>query len=519
MVNSLINFSSNSNSSKSYLVATISNEPIIDFQLEMINSLEDGGLLSIEKRQFNLDIQLFYDTTSLVSLETFFSNNKLNKSKIIKVLNNLCTGALEAEEHYLVSNNYILDGDKIFIDEEKYSIKYVYLPIEKNYIDDVNLDFKNLIKSIIVDYANIEEETSDNYIQKILNYIKKQGVTIREFHSFLTDELSSSSQQVTYRPKETISTPIESRQAINSGNLNYNSNSLNNSNYSSNSISQVDRQRQNGNNSSNIGTSSPQNNSSNKLASKVGKGAKGNTKTEVVEEVKEVYKTVNIIIAAIMQLLFIGISVSVFLFITDFEITEKGGAVLLVGALDFLVTKSALDKKKKVKVKVSKKVKGVQEKDIQNNKKDKKDKKDKKAKINSNVDNNTNNNVNNNPPSVNLSKREISTEAAFETELLSTNYPFLLADKGGAIERIYISKDRFRLGRLSSQVDYTILNKAVGKVHAEIIKVGDTYVLVDLNSKNGTFINGERLSSNSEYPLRENDVVAFANEKYIFKFY
>lgn len=83
-------------------------------------------------------------------------------------------------------------------------------------------------------------------------------------------------------------------------------------------------------------------------------------------------------------------------------------------------------------------------------------------------------------------------------------------------EKIFIDKLSFIIGRLKSQSDYVSANSAVGKLHAEIINKDGVYFMKDLNSRNGTFINGERILSNVEHPIQSNDRVAFANSEYKF---
>jgi pSer/pThr/pTyr-binding forkhead associated (FHA) protein len=66
------------------------------------------------------------------------------------------------------------------------------------------------------------------------------------------------------------------------------------------------------------------------------------------------------------------------------------------------------------------------------------------------------------------------------------------------------------------QSDYVSSNNAVGKLHAEIINKDGIYYLKDLNSRNGTFINGERIVSNIEHLLQGNDTISFATSEYRF---
>ncbi|WP_026882400.1 DUF6382 domain-containing protein [Clostridium akagii] len=114
------------------------------------------------------------------------------------------------------------------------------------------------------------------------------------------------------------------------------------------------------------------------------------------------------------------------------------------------------------------------------------------------------------------SKREIITEISFETELLDHGVAYLLSKKAGTLERIYIDKSKFRIGRMPLKVDYVSENIAIGKIHAEIRKEVDKYYVVDLNSRNGTYVNGKKLNGNELYEIKNEDIILFANSEYTF---
>lgn len=107
----------------------------------------------------------------------------------------------------------------------------------------------------------------------------------------------------------------------------------------------------------------------------------------------------------------------------------------------------------------------------------------------------------------------------FETSVILEEAPKLACLIGcgdNAQEKIFIDKPSFVIGRIKSQSDYISFNGAVGKLHAEITNKGGAYYMKDLNSRNGTFINGERIVSNVEHSIQNNDRIAFANSEYKF---
>lgn len=79
-----------------------------------------------------------------------------------------------------------------------------------------------------------------------------------------------------------------------------------------------------------------------------------------------------------------------------------------------------------------------------------------------------------------------------------------------------LTEDSFVFGTKEGSVDGILHSKAVSRMHARIRKEGTDYFLEDLNSKNGTWLNGELLDYKTKYPLKKNDKICFADEEYIF---
>lgn len=85
-------------------------------------------------------------------------------------------------------------------------------------------------------------------------------------------------------------------------------------------------------------------------------------------------------------------------------------------------------------------------------------------------------------------------------------------------ENISIRKQTFSLGKERNRVDYCITNNnSVSRTHANIVYKNGSYFIVDLNSTNGTFVNGQQLSANQEVRLNVNDRIKFADEEFIFR--
>ena len=98
-----------------------------------------------------------------------------------------------------------------------------------------------------------------------------------------------------------------------------------------------------------------------------------------------------------------------------------------------------------------------------------------------------------------------------------TIFPELYRVRTGDVVRI--NKPVFRLGKERSYVDYFVTNNnAVSRSHADIITRPSGYFVVDLNSKNRTFINNVPLVVQQETRINEGDVLRLGNEEFVFRF-
>ncbi len=89
----------------------------------------------------------------------------------------------------------------------------------------------------------------------------------------------------------------------------------------------------------------------------------------------------------------------------------------------------------------------------------------------------------------------------------------------GLAQRIRLQKEITRIGSKDRDTDYVLPSRKVSKLHAQIRREGDRYLLKDLGSTNGTYLNGssERLSSGQETGLHDGDKIRMADIELVFK--
>lgn len=81
---------------------------------------------------------------------------------------------------------------------------------------------------------------------------------------------------------------------------------------------------------------------------------------------------------------------------------------------------------------------------------------------------------------------------------------------------IYLDKDIYCIGS-QKDADIIIGNEAVSRLHARINKSEGVYYIEDLNSRNGTWVNGKLLHYMEKIALRNGDVIAFADERFRYE--
>jgi pSer/pThr/pTyr-binding forkhead associated (FHA) protein len=92
--------------------------------------------------------------------------------------------------------------------------------------------------------------------------------------------------------------------------------------------------------------------------------------------------------------------------------------------------------------------------------------------------------------------------------------PRLVGVKGPLTgQAFYLDEPAVSIGRLGSN-DVCLEDPFVSRHHCVIRKEGDEYVIKDLNSANGTYLNGERVNAGS---LKEGCLIAIGTSRFLCK--
>ena len=85
------------------------------------------------------------------------------------------------------------------------------------------------------------------------------------------------------------------------------------------------------------------------------------------------------------------------------------------------------------------------------------------------------------------------------------------------LNELKIDRLPYTIGKKRGVCDGIIESDAVSRIHARLLFEGGEYYMSDLNSTNGTFVNGSRLRSGDKIRLNINDEISFGKELFYFR--
>lgn len=95
------------------------------------------------------------------------------------------------------------------------------------------------------------------------------------------------------------------------------------------------------------------------------------------------------------------------------------------------------------------------------------------------------------------------------------NHAFI-SDNPGLWGHIQMSQYPYVIGRIPDSCNGIINFQEISRLHAEIQKKENEMWIMDLNSLNGTYVNGERLEANTPMAIKTGDKIRFAQISYTF---
>lgn len=104
-------------------------------------------------------------------------------------------------------------------------------------------------------------------------------------------------------------------------------------------------------------------------------------------------------------------------------------------------------------------------------------------------------------------KQAVVTEQTKQTLHLESmekdRYPVISLQDGSVV-----------IGSMAEGCTYILKERGISRLHAKIMEKADGIYLLDLNSTNGTYLNGEAIEAGKDYRIEKGDLIAFAKCEY-----
>lgn len=493
-----VTFSNETRDNRSYLVGTLdSNITPVEFLLRMVTSNEFERLIPMNKRQKNENIQLCYDITSRISLKDMISRHKISQKNFIQVISDAIRAYDEIAEYQLTSKGIVLDTQYIYVKPDTFDAVFLYMPL---YTEDTgDLELRNFIKEMLS--SSCVEWDSADFVPKMFDVLNGEKYSREEVKKLLLQKpprvespRPQPVQEVVHqaRPQQP-ETPKETPKDIKV---------------------EVPKDKKNKNDK--------------KKAAKEKPESKGKSPRDIFLLCQ----------AAVIILVSLVISMG-WLKTASGAINMQvlASMVIVLAAGEFILYREIFvnhkDKKPKQKKagKTSKPGKG-RNIDIPGaeRKPSKQAQPTPKPEIESVREIPVPNPVQPKPAAWTAPEPKpvvpfdvyddmMENTVVMDESSESIHIAYLEYCKDGQWNKVSLDKESILLGRLRGQVDFVVDSVKVSKLHAEIIQRNGSYFIKDLNSKNGTYINGssQRITSGELYELVNDDRIRIADIEFVFK--
>ena len=560
--------------SSSYLTISLPERMnVVHYRLEMLTSNEITQLLPVSKRMMDGDSVLYFNISSLVSLEQILNRRKLKKEELLTIMEGLIRAAKDAADYQLPLDGFLMDSNYIFVDSATCKPFFVYLPVETG--DEPGNAVKQFFQNLIL--QGKLELSSDNFIQLLLNALNQEPFSLQVLEQCVRESSRSGGQRAaSSQPGRSVRTapqayssvqpvpPVQSVPPVQPV-VNHSVESVQQDVFVKNEDQEAPLEYE-----SQKSTGKPlpprgkmPGKAGRKNEKKKDKKIKEDTSTPVEvdgfdpEKAKKKFMLPQaVVMVALAAMVSFG-------FFKDGEtgaiaINNILAVVILVALFEVILyreiyinsrnKKSTSSEKKKDKKTLSK-TKSVERKPVVprqrpevpgQNVRPSSDyaepvqERSKQPAVQP-VEARSNPMPSMTPPPAPIPAvpgNSISDAATvYETdnaEMAETQFAgdgisdmpiYLEYYENGIMTRVPLERESTLIGRLRSQVDFAVTNPKVGKIHAEFLVRGGSVFVKDLNSKNGTYINGnpQRIGSNMEYPLQDRDRITLADSDFTLR--
>lgn len=206
-----MNFSFENQGTHTYLVYTVAEDDAVDsMSLGMLTNNKIHGLAHTLFTQMDATKFIKYDVSAKISVKQFFTG-QVNKKRLIGVFNGIVDAMLSAEDYMIDVNSILLDLDYIFADVSTCETVLVCLPIVSD--DLSNRDLGAFFKNIMFTTQFDQTENCD-HVAKIINYLNSSPVfSLADFKKLLDTiggvAAPAQVQQPVVQKPQQVQTPVQ----------------------------------------------------------------------------------------------------------------------------------------------------------------------------------------------------------------------------------------------------------------------------------------------------------------------
>lgn len=455
---------------------------LIGYQIEMLKNNQIPFLLRSEIIRVDQEIRISYDITSMIPLKKILERKEIGRKEFFQYLRQITGVFDQLENHLLDHGGLMLNSSMIYGSPADDRIFFTYLPLV-DMEQDINESLRQFITNLIIREMKFKNEDADNYIQRLIEALKAPDFSLEKLKSWLeTFSLcqNGTSDKSYSKPLSEPATPI---------------------------LQECVR----------LETTT--------VPAQPRKSENRNTHITTITEKKKVYPvsswlTLGSAITAILALFAVMVMKGSFEPGNPDTLTTIIGLVLISGAVLWLICSKVFTQEKKVEKVMGKKVREPMNEvspqvstDIREHT-TQKHMSQKVAYVNKSIL----------MPAAEHGQHQ-GRHSSHSEAAIASDRTVLLARKGSTMpsikrlddgETVVIRQWPFRIGRMAEQVDFYIKNPAIGRIHVELTKGSDGYCITDMNTRNGTYINGVRIEPNREQPINDGDRFMLANEEFQF---
>lgn len=161
---------------KRYLIYEKREEDVLDtFTMEMLSNNKIEGLVPFSCIRMDRDVKMKYNITGLITLQELFSST-IAKQKFLGILEGLAENMLRAEEYMLDVSSYILNESLIYTDPEGVKVFMIVLPIRRE-----GEKAEAFLKSLLFDVKY--DQTEDcSYVASLMNFLgSENSFSLKDF--------------------------------------------------------------------------------------------------------------------------------------------------------------------------------------------------------------------------------------------------------------------------------------------------------------------------------------------------